>query len=197
MANRRLSRMHQFLQEVEASVLLTDVRGFLALTASLSPVELGAALSSFYAHTGNVVERHGGRVVKFVGDGLLGAFVGMGDHRERALAALGELDAHRDQWLADNAKVGLPRLGYAAAVASGSMVAGELGTDQIRFWDVLGAPVNLVFGLCRLAKERSLHHLIDEATVKTAKQGPPTVEVEPVELGGKVHRLYRLRTPAV
>ena len=59
-----------FLQEVDATVVLADVRDFAPLAAQLGPVELGIALSRFYDHFGEIVERHHGRIVKFIGDSL-------------------------------------------------------------------------------------------------------------------------------
>ena len=188
-----MSMMHQFLQEADATVLLTDVRGFTALAQQLGPVDLGLALSSYYNHVGGIVEKNGGRIVKFVGDGVLAAWVGAADHRGKAMAAVEEMAQRRESWLADNAKVKLPLLDYTAAVASGEVLCGELGTDRIRFWDVLGAPVNTVFRLCPLAADRGVPNLIDSDTVERAKSKPASlVEVDAAELGGKRHRLFRL-----
>jgi adenylate cyclase len=189
----RITTTHQFLQETEASIVLTDLRGFTALTHQLGPVDLGLALSSYYNHVGNIIEKNGGRIVKFVGDGVLACFVATADHRGKALAAVAEMAERREAWLADNAKVSLPILDYTAAAASGEVLCGELGTDRIRFWDVLGAPVNLAGRLCGLAADRKVANLVDSDTFEKATHRPTAaVEVDPAELGGKRHRLFRL-----
>jgi class 3 adenylate cyclase len=102
------------------------------------------------------------------------------------------MDAHRDSWLADNAKVKLPVLDYTASAASGLVLCGELGTDRVRFWDVIGAPVNRAFRLCTLAMERRVTNLVDADTVEKARTKPSCVEVDPAELGGARCRLFRL-----
>ena len=183
----------QLLQEIDATIVVTDVRGFTALAHQLGPVELGLTLSGFYAHTGGICEKHGGRIVKFIGDSVLAAFLGMQDHRGRALAAIGEMAERRDQWMADNVKVKLPPLEYAASAASGEVLVGELGTERIRFWDVLGAPVNLAFRLGTLATDRRVANLVYADTIERAAARPEAwVEVEGAELGGRRHRLYRI-----
>src|SRR5262245_33820461 len=103
----RISKTHHFLQEIDASIVLTDMRAFIELSQSIGPAELGIALYTFYAHVGGIAEKHGGRIVKFVGDGVLIAFAGMKNHRDRALETVSEMAAHHDEWLADNAKVKL------------------------------------------------------------------------------------------
>src|SRR5687767_3011657 len=109
--------MESFLEEVEASVLVADAHDFQALAEQLNPVELGLGLDRFYGYLGGIVERHGGRIVKFTGDGMLVAFLGA-DHCGEALAALEEMARTRAGWLADSAKVHAPSLDYSAGVAS-------------------------------------------------------------------------------
>ncbi len=90
--------------------------------------------------------------------------------------------------------MGLPPLDYAAGAASGEVLAGELGTDRIRFWDVLGAPVNLAFRLCALAADRGVPQLVHASTVEGARTdgAPAVVEVEAAEIAGRRQRLFRL-----
>src|SRR5690348_6938958 len=96
-----------FLQVVEASVVVADLRDFTPLAAQLGPIELGLALSRFYEHVGAIVERHRGRVVKFLGDGVLTVFVGSGN-RKHALDALAELLRAREPFLDENVNRKLP-----------------------------------------------------------------------------------------
>jgi|SRR5579871_5595288 len=186
-----MSMMHQFLSQTEATIVVTEGRGFSRLAETLGPVELGLTLSSYYGHVGGIVEKNGGRIVKFIGDGMLAAFIGA-DHRGRALAACAEMERHRDGWLADAAKVKLPPLDYVIAAASGEVLVGELGTDRLRFWDVIGAPVNLAFRLAALAVTRGASHLLASDTVEKATTKPAVVEVDPAEVKGVRHRLFRV-----
>jgi adenylate cyclase len=189
--------VEQLLEEVDASILVTDVHEFQPLAERVGPVELGLALTGYYGHVGGILERHGGRIVKFIGDGVLAAFVD-DRHRGRVLAALAEMERTRPGWMADNVKVGLPKMDYSTGVASGQLLAGVIGTDRIRFWDVIGAPVNLAFKLAALAVSRRVPHLVDADTIEKASTEksevppPASVEVDNAELGGRRHRLFKL-----
>src|SRR5690242_5020016 len=101
-----------FLQVVDATVLLADLRNFSPLAAQLGPVELGLALSRFYEHVGGIVEKHHGRIVKFIGDGVLTVFVA-GDNRTRALKAVADLVHARQSFLDENVAMKLPILDYS------------------------------------------------------------------------------------
>ncbi|HEY7957181.1 MAG: adenylate/guanylate cyclase domain-containing protein [Polyangia bacterium] len=187
-----------FLQEVEATVVVADVRDFSPLAAQLGPVELGLALSRFYEHVGAAVERHRGRIVKFIGDGVLAVFIGAPEvHRERALLAIAELVGSRQAFLDENVGLKLPVLDYAIGAASGHLLAGELGTDKLRFYDVLGQPVNQAFRLTGLATRRGVTNLIAADTYEQAAKDhrPTAVETDMVELGSDKLRLFKVEGP--
>lgn len=183
-----------FLQEVDATVLLVDVRDFSPLAAQLGPVELGLALSRFYEHVGALVERQHGRIVKFIGDGVLAVFIGGQDHRKRALAATSDLLRARQPFLDENVGLKLPVLDYSIGAASGHVLAGELGTDKLRFYDVLGQAVNLAFRLTAVATRRNVTNLIAadvyEPVPKEAR--PPAVEQDLVEIGNDKLRIFKV-----
>ncbi len=186
-----MSMMHQFLQQADATVVVTEGRGFSKLAETLGPVELGLALSSYYSHVAGFVEKHGGRIVKFIGDGVLASFTGS-DHRGRGLAAVAEMEQHRHEWLADARKAHLPPIDYVVSAASGEVLNGELGTDRLRFWDVIGAPVNLAFRLGWLAISRGVTNLVAADTVEKATEKQAAVEVDPAELAGVRQRIFRI-----
>src|SRR5262249_31737774 len=127
-----------FLQEIQASVVVHDLRGFSALTVQLGPVELGLVLSRYYEHVAAAIEPQGGRIVKFVGDAVISVFGGARDldHRGAALESVRATLKLREGWLAENASRKLPLLDYSIAVASGDVLAGDVGTSKLRFYDV-------------------------------------------------------------
>jgi class 3 adenylate cyclase len=184
----------QLLQEVDATVWVADVRDFSPLTETLGPVELGLALGRFYEHVGGIIEGHRGRIVKFVGDAVLGVFIG-GDHRLQALEAVAEAVAQRQSFIDESGPRKLPVLDYCIGVASGHVLAGELGTDKIRFYDVLGQAVSQAFRITALATRRGVSNLIDANTwdgVKTQGRRPAAIETDAVELGADKLRLFKL-----
>jgi adenylate cyclase len=185
-----------FLQEVDATIVLADVRDFSPLTQQLNPIDLNLTLSRFYEHIGGIIEGHRGRIVKFIGDGVLGVFIG-GDHRLSALEAVAEAMRGKQQFLDENAQRRLPVLDYAMGVASGLVLAGELGTEKLRFYDVLGQPVNQAFRITALATRRAVGNLVAAETwegVKTPGRRPNAIETDAVELGAEKIRLFKIES---
>jgi adenylate cyclase len=181
-----------FLQEVEATVVTHDVKGFMVLAAQLGPVEMGGELGRFYEHVADHVTAEGGRVVKFVGDAVLSVFLGKKDHRATALRAVQRCLKAREAWLKESADAGRPLLDYTIGASSGPVLAGDVGIPKLRSYDVLGRPVNFAFRLCTLAASRGVTHLVTADVYEGAKVPPRGIEVEGVEFGGKALRLFRL-----
>jgi adenylate cyclase len=181
-----------FLQEVEATIVTHDVKGFGVLAAQLGPVELGLELGRFYEHVADHVTAEGGRVVKFVGDAVLSVFLGKKDHRAAALRSVQRAVKARDAWLAESAAAGRPLLDYTIGADAGPVLAGDVGIPKLRSYDVLGRPVNFAFRLMTLAVSRGVSHLVTAGVYEGAKVPPAGIEVEGVEFAGKALRLFRL-----
>jgi adenylate cyclase len=177
-----------FLHETEAAVLVFDLRGYSRLCASLAPLDLGVALARFYRHIEDAVLEHGGRLVKFMGDAVLAAWLGSEttSPRPAALGAGAQALRVRPAWLAEH-----PDLDYTVAAAAGPVLAGQLGTDRHRSYDVLGEPVNTAFKLTSVASARDVDHVLAFTVPEH-----PAVEIEGVELGGRLIRLFRLTREA-
>ena len=85
---------------------------------------------------------------------------------------------------------GMPALIYSVAAAAGTVLAGQLGTAKRRQFDVLGEPASVAARLAVVATQREVSHLVT-ADCCAGLPGP-AVEAEPIELGGKGYRLYRV-----
>ena len=81
------------------SVLFVDIVGFTSRSEQLDPEDVRTFLTPYYERVRSEIERHGGRIEKFVGDAVLGIFgapVAHGDDAERAVrTALAIRDALR------------------------------------------------------------------------------------------------------
>ena len=156
-----------FLQEIEATILLVDMRGFRALTETLSPVELGIVLPRFYEHIEASVLDAKGRLVKFTGDGVLAAFVGGPgvDHASRAVQAVNAIVGSRPTFVQSLKDAKLPIIDYITTASAGRVAAGDLGTARLHAFDVLGRPVNRAFQLVSVADERGLAYVLDKTVV--------------------------------
>lgn len=136
---------------VEAAVLMVDIRGFSRAAAELSPETVMRVLGCYQGCTVPVIQRRGGRVDKFLGDGILatfGAIAPSQTYAADALAAAMEIvavinAAQRD--FEDAGWIGKFRVGVA--VASGSLTIGVVGVADRLEYTVIGGPVNLAVKL--------------------------------------------------
>jgi adenylate cyclase len=151
----------------DMTVLFADIRGFTTFTERGQPEEVVSQLNEYFSGMVDVIFRHRGTVDKFVGDmvmALFGAPLADEEHADHALqAGLGMLAALRGlnaRWAAQ----GRPVLDIGIGLNSGDMVAGNIGSDTIMSYTVIGDAVNLGSRLESLNKQYGTHVIISEAT---------------------------------
>ena len=86
-------------RSVEATVLVSDLRGFTGMSEKLAPVEALGLLNEVQGTLADTVREHGGTVDKFLGDGMLAVFGApepLDDHAAHAVAAVIAMGARRD-----------------------------------------------------------------------------------------------------
>lgn len=177
------------LQETVGTIAVLDLKGFTAMTAGLSPLDLGVVLGHYYGFAEKIIQENDGHLVKFMGDAVLGAWLSneVPSHKKLALAAVAQALKEKPGWIADNRQAGMPPLDFTVASAAGAVLAGQIGTPRNRSFDVLGAPVNTAVKLVGVAAARGMDHVL-----ALAEPDPGCIEVEGVEIAGKLTRLYRL-----
>jgi class 3 adenylate cyclase/tetratricopeptide (TPR) repeat protein len=165
------------------SVLFVDLVGFTARSDQADPEDVRATLRPYHARVKEEIERFGGTVEKFVGDGVMAVFgapVGHGDDAERAVrAALRVTEAiqdlnrvHPELDLAVRAAVntGEAMVSVGARLHEGeSMVAGDVVNTASRLQQE--APVGGV--------------VVGETTYRATRQSVDFEPLEPVALKGK------------
>ena len=124
------------------AVLFADLVGYTRLTEQLGAEEMHALLDRFFSRVDAVVERHGGRVDKHIGDcvmGVFGAPVAHGNDAERAVSAAMEIRKE----VAELSRGGGLDLDVHAGVTTGVVVASYVGAGQTAEYTVTGESVNL------------------------------------------------------
>ncbi|MDT5175205.1 MAG: hypothetical protein QOG37_2456, partial [Mycobacterium sp.] len=118
----------------QVTVLFADVVHSMDLAVAVGPERLREIMTQLVTHASAVVQRYGGTVDKFTGDGvmaLFGAPVALEDHALRAcLAALGIQDATKQ--LAAELEAGVT-LGLRIGLNSGEVIAGEIGSGALGY----------------------------------------------------------------
>jgi adenylate cyclase len=136
--------------EIEAAVLLTDLRGYTALSEQLPPDQLLDHLGRYLEVVVGAVQSEGGDVLKFTGDGVLSIFpLGEGGRSEAVGRALHALEAAltRANQAGD--------LHFIGCLHVGSVTYGNIGSPDRLDFTVVGPTVNLVSRLETVAKSTS------------------------------------------
>ncbi len=123
------------LTECRRVVLLADLAGFTRAVAPLRVLEIAELVDRFYELAADTVEAHGGRVVKFVGDGCLAVF-----DESAAIAAVDCAYSLRDPVRSLGAEYDIA-LDVGANVHLATVVEGVFGHGPSAAHDVVGAGV--------------------------------------------------------
>jgi adenylate cyclase len=144
------------------AVMFVDFRSFTAGARSRSPQEVVDRLDGAFAVLVDILDRHGGIVNKFLGDGFLalfGAPFEAPDAAHRAVAAAREMLAANER--ANKATSWPLRIGIGIHI--GEVVAGNIGSPRRKEYTVIGDTVNFAARLEALNKEFNSQFLISSA----------------------------------
>jgi adenylate cyclase len=166
------------------AVMFVDFRGFTAGAQSRTPQEVVDRLDGAFAVLVDILDREGGIVNKFLGDGFLalfGAPLETSDAAHRAVAAGREMLTAMERI---NAQTSWP-LRIGIGIHFGEVVAGNIGSPRRKEYTVIGDTVNFASRLEALNKEFGSQLLIS-ASVREAlgEDGSDAVALGEVEVRG-------------
>lgn len=129
----------------EVSLLISDLRGFTALTSDMAPEDVIPFLNRYLGKMIEILVDYRAVIDEILGDGIL-AFFGapepLEDHPRRAVAcALAMQEAMGDLNRLNQAD-GLPHLEMGIAVNTGTVVVGNIGSERRSKYSVVGSDVN-------------------------------------------------------
>jgi adenylate cyclase len=138
------------------TVLFSDIRDFTTYTERHQAQEVVQMLREYLTRMVDRILEHQGTLDKFIGDAIMalfGAPIPQDDHADRAcraaLAMLDELDRLQARWISE----GREPFRIGIGVNTGEVVVGNLGSEQLFDYTVVGDPVNLGARLESLNKE--------------------------------------------
>jgi len=166
------------------TTLFADIRGYTAL-AEAHPAEETLDLTNRYLTVvSDAVENHGGTVADLLGDGVFaffGAPVMHLDDAERAVRAA--LDVQSAVMRLEIPTLPGVRLQTGIGVASGDVIAGNIGSERRMHYAVVGDSVNVASRLQGVAGPGQI--LIDEATHDAVDGMVVTQDLGSLRLAGK------------
>ena len=178
---------------VDVTVLFSDLKGFTQLTRRRTAAGQSEAhvnqLNTYLGAMVEVITAHGGTIDKFMGDAVMAVFgspVSRGAAQEAAAAVrcalamdqrLGDLNAAwRQESQADGSDEEFQPLANGVGLASGPVVAGQIGSPQRLEFTVIGDTVNLASRLEGLTRRVETLVCMDANTARLV-EGLEGVEV--------------------
>ncbi|MDP2380840.1 MAG: adenylate/guanylate cyclase domain-containing protein [Pseudohongiella sp.] len=151
----------------DVTLLSADLRNFSAFGEARPPEESAALLHFFFVRATEIVERHGGRIQEFKGDGLLAVWDGQNAFSARAALKTAQemLDAiHRD--MPQQPPAGLEPLALGIGIEQGPALMGSIGPAQRRTHTLLGDTVTITLRIQEMTAELSQPILLGECVAR-------------------------------
>jgi adenylate cyclase len=147
-------------EQRDVTVFFVDLIGSTGLAETCTPSEVVDILNRFFAAVVTAVGAEGGWVNKFEGDGALCVFGTPADQPDHAARALRAARA-----LCEALK---PIADAGIGIASGEVVAGNIGAEERYEYTVVGRPVNTAARLADEAKRHPARVLAAEGAITAA-----------------------------
>lgn len=163
------------VEMIEAAIWFADLRGF-TLLSERSPIpDVLAHLNAWFGTIGEVVEAHGGEVLKFMGDAVLAIFpISAGQDRaaacRKALAAAQEFCGRTEIENDLRRTSGTSPVTHGLALHFGAVAYGNVGASHRLDFTVIGPAVNRASRLLDLAKRLDQQVLVSHALAKEVDQ---------------------------
>lgn len=148
-------------QLIDAVICLFDLRGFTALSEQLPGTVMVDLLNDYFGHVVEIIQSHGGNILKFMGDGVMAMF-NLGTLEEDAKAALDAVRALVPRMEAVNAArraADLPVADYSLALHAGEILYGNIGAPNRLDFTVIGPTVNLT------ARIADMHRTVERPVI--------------------------------
>jgi adenylate cyclase len=184
--------MYRWGVERRITVMFSDLRGFTTLAERLYPYDSVFLLNRYFEVMSEAIERHGGEVDKFLGDGIMALFgvsAARGAGSRDALlaardmfAALERLNEEFDATLSEALRMGV-------GLHMGPTVLGRVGAERSASLTALGDTVNTASRLESLNKEFGSVLIVSDSTVRAAGLTIEGAEIHEISVRGREEML--------
>ncbi|MDL2406001.1 adenylate/guanylate cyclase domain-containing protein [Rhizobium calliandrae] len=175
-------------REREIVVFFCDLRHFTTLTESRLPFDIVFLLNRYFAIVGRIVEDNGGRIDKFIGDGVMALFglrTTPQEANRQALKAAAEIIREIDKLgkeLADELSVALE---IVVGLHTGLAVVGSMGYGNIKNVTAIGDTVNVASRLESVAKEYNRALVFSEPVANLSRVDIAGIESREIAVRGR------------
>jgi adenylate cyclase len=174
------------------AILFADIRGFTSISEGRLPYDVVFLLNRYFRATGQAVQAAGGRLDKFIGDGVMAIF---GLDREPEVACRQALDAARRMGIAlDDLNEALSGdldqpLRIGIGLHAGPAIVGEMGYDRTATLTAIGDTVNTASRLETLTKDFKVELVVSQELIDRAGIDLSTQPMHEVDIRGRQGKL--------
>ncbi len=179
-------------KEKDVSILFADIVNFTHYSEILSPDDLILQLNEFLGCFSSVIIKNHGTVDKYIGDAVMAYWNAPRDCADHpfescktAIQGVHNLSFLQNEWARLNKPIFRVRIG----INTGSVVLGNIGTEEHLSYTVMGDNVNLASRLEGLNKVYGTSILISESTLKACGDKLVTRPIDLVAVKGKERKI--------
>lgn len=171
----------------EVSVIFCDLRNFSEFSGLMEPREVVSFLNQFYWLMASCVKQHHGTVYQYIGDevfAVFGAPITFPENYSNAVfCAIHMIEKMKtlNEWLEPRYNI---EVGVGIGINSGTVIAGNLGSEDKLEYSVTGHIVNMAKRIESLTKEKPNTILISASTFEKVKDLFELNQWEPVKVKG-------------
>jgi len=184
-----LGKRQKFISdEKEVVILFSDIRGFTQFSEHRLPYDVVFILNRYFQDMGRIIEKHGGYLDKFIGDGTMAIF-GLSQPPEISTAqslaaskemadALAKLNAELTSELSEPLRIGI-------GLHLGRAIVGEMGYKSALSLTAIGDVVNTSSRLESMTKEARCFLICSDEVAQSSKADLTGLESGEVAIRGK------------
>ena len=166
LSNQILSEKGKLSGQIKwVSVAFTDISSYSTIIENMSPKVAVKLLNQYFSRMHDIIEKHGGHILNYIGDSIMvvfGAPNDIDDHELKAVQCAIEmrdtLESLNDEW--DQSEFsrfwknhGIERVTARTGIHSGSVIAGNIGSDRMLQYSTIGDVVNVASRMEKANKE--------------------------------------------
>lgn len=133
-------------KKVKLSIMMSDLRGFTALSERMDAKDLLDMLNHYLGAMTEVIQKHKGTIIEFIGDGIMAIFGAphyYDEHASEAIAAAVEMQYTMKEINAWNEERGYPVLEMGIGLNFGEVIVGNIGSEKRTKYGITGKEVNI------------------------------------------------------
>jgi adenylate cyclase len=171
------------------TVLFSDIRGFTTISEQLDPGALSDLLNSYLTPMTDLVFSNKGTLDKYMGDAVMaffGAPISYPEHAKMGVKCALEMLEKLSELQKQYKEQGLPPIDVGIGLNTGEMSVGNMGSETVRSYTVMGDAVNLGSRLEGINKQYGTRIIISEFTYQDVKDDFICREIDWVKVKGKL-----------